>query len=231
MHDCEFDHTQGEPLMPIPSASRGRQVLVAVAFVLSVGVLAGCADSESSSGAVATTTGTGSFVDEVAAHDGRVCPRQLPHSEDADDQGFGTFQPAESTPSLPAPEKAWVCQYQPTETGPAPDGDRPSLTWVRYGEAHPVDSSQLPALQQSLNDLAPADEGQACNDDLGSRWMLAYSHSKDLTGVVVDDYGCQDIRLTDEPFTTVPGEATQSGTVPGVLTGPLLNELKTASAG
>jgi hypothetical protein len=48
-----------------------------------------------------------------------------------------------------------------------------------------------------------------------------------MTGLVIDDYGCQEIRLTDEPFQTVPGEASQPGTVAGVLLGPpaLLRDL------
>lgn len=47
--------------------------------------------------------------------------------------------------------------------------------------------------------------------------MVAYSHDGDLTGVVVDDYGCRDVRLTDNPHTTPPGADNQVGTVGGVL--------------
>jgi hypothetical protein len=39
------------------------------------------------------------------------------------------------------------------------------------------------------------------------------------TGVVVDDYGCRDVRLTDNPHTTPPGADDQAGTVGGVLDG------------
>ena len=49
--------------------------------------------------------------------------------------------------------------------------------------------------------------------------MVAYSHDGDLTGVVVDDYGCRDVRLTDNPHTTPPGAFDQDGTVGGVLDG------------
>jgi hypothetical protein len=39
------------------------------------------------------------------------------------------------------------------------------------------------------------------------------------TGVIVDDYGCRDVRLTDNPHTTPPGADDQDGTVGGVLDG------------
>ena len=70
---------------------------------------------------------------------------------------------------------------------------------------------------------------RVCTEELGPRWMLVLSRSGDLTGVVVDGYGCRDVRLTDEPFTTVAGE----GAVEGVLTGPadLLPLLEEVSAG
>lgn len=60
--------------------------------------------------------------------------------------------------------------------------------------------------------------------------MLVYATGRDLTGVVVDDFGCGDVSLTDDPFTTPPGAATQDGTVAGVLTGTdeLLPALKSA---
>jgi hypothetical protein len=75
--------------------------------------------------------------------------------------------------------------------------------------------------------LKPPDGGSACTDDLGSRFLVSYAYENDLTGVVVDTYGCDEIRLTDDPFTTVPGDASQPGTVPGVLYGPssLLDDL------
>ena len=41
----------------------------------------------------------------------------------------------------------------------------------------------------------------------------------DLTGVVVDDYGCRDVRLSDDPHTTAPGADDQDGAVGGVLAG------------
>jgi hypothetical protein len=156
-------------------------------------------------------------VDEAAAHRGQVCPRKLPQASD-ESSGFGTSKPANFAPSLPVPESAWVCQYFPNDVGPGPDGDGTTLEWVRGGTARRIAESQLPALAVHLSELVPAERERACTADLGPRWMLAYAAGTDLTGVVVDAFGCQAIRLTDEPFHTAPGEATQPGTVPGVLT-------------
>ena len=49
--------------------------------------------------------------------------------------------------------------------------------------------------------------------------MIVYTHDGDLTGVVIDDYGCRDVRLTDAPHITPPGPDNQDGTVGGVLDG------------
>ena len=187
------------------------------AGLLAVGLLAGCADSASVPPAADPAPSTS--VDEVAAHAGEVCPQRLPESGNRD-HGFGTDEPAESAPSLPAPESAWVCRYDATDVGPGPDGDGTTWGWVRAGEVRPVDPARLPVLERALTQLAPADRNRVCTADLGPRWMLVYSHGNDLTGVLVDDFGCRDVRLTDEPFETVPGAATQPGTTRGVLAGP-----------
>lgn len=47
--------------------------------------------------------------------------------------------------------------------------------------------------------------------------MVVYSFEGDLTGVVVDDFGCRDVRLTDDPHDTAPGADGQEGTVGGVF--------------
>jgi hypothetical protein len=172
-------------------------------------------------------------LDEVAAHDGEVCPERLPQADEAD-YGLGTDQSAASAPTLPAIESAWVCQYSPTEADPGPEGSGTPWAWVRDGEARSVDEALLPDIESDLSELAPSPDHQMCTADLGPRWMLVYAAAGgDLTGVVVDDFGCRSVLLTDEPFETVPGEATQSGIVPGVLTAPdgLLDAIKAAAAG
>lgn len=59
-----------------------------------------------------------------------------------------------------------------------------------------------------------------CTADLGTRVMLVYPDGPDLTGVIVDNFGCHDVRLTDDPAHTPPGYGTQRGTVTGILTAP-----------
>ena len=81
------------------------------------------------------------------------------------------------------------------------------------------DVGDLPDLQDALNDLSLPDFSGGCDDDLGPRWMVVYTHDGDLTGVVVDDYGCREVRLTDNPHITAPGADDQDETVAGVLDG------------
>jgi hypothetical protein len=204
----------------------GHATMAAASLIVAL-LAAGCGDPEAPAG----DSGRGPTIDEIAAHDGQVCPTQLPLKKKSG-HGFGTARPAKSAPSLPAPESAWVCQYSPTEAGPGPDGNGTRFSWVRTGGASPVDSARLPALEHGLTQLVPANDDRICTADLGPRWMLVLSNGTDLTGVVVDDFGCRDVRLTDEPFETVPGEATHGGTVPGVLAGPaaLLHDIKASVA-
>jgi hypothetical protein len=83
-----------------------------------------------------------------------------------------------------------------------------------------LDNNELEAFAAALEELKPPTGAIACTDDLGPRYLVSYVYENDLTGVIIDDYGCQDIRLTDDPYETVPGEASQHGMVAGVLFGP-----------
>lgn len=49
--------------------------------------------------------------------------------------------------------------------------------------------------------------------------MVIYARDGDLTGAVVDDYGCRVVRVTDDPHITAPGAEGQDGTVAGILDG------------
>ena len=208
-----------------------RRAVAAITAVLGATSLAGCADSDPEQRATDTSS-TGS-ADEVARHGGDVCPDRLPQGDEPG-YGFGTEQPAEASPALPAPESAWTCRYQPVDGGPGPDGQGTAMVWERKGEARPVSSTALPDMAQSLSRLAPPDTAnQMCTQELGPRWMLVFATGQDLTGVVVDGFGCRSVRLTDDPFETEPGASKQEGVVPGVLMAPpsLLEDLKAAHTG
>lgn len=155
---------------------------------------------------------------ELTDAGGRPCPQELPLGDDPSGHGFGTEEIADELPTLLEPQEAWVCQYNPFDAGTPPNGGT-THGWRRAGQPTPVAAADLPDLQAALDDLAPAERSRACTADLGPRWMVVYSHDGDLTGVVVDDYGCRDVRLTDNPHTTPPGADDQDGTVGGVLDG------------
>lgn len=149
---------------------------------------------------------------------GRPCPKELPIGDDPSGHGFGIEEAADELPALLEPREAWVCQFNTFDVGRAPSGGV-IYGWRRAGEPMPVAAADLPDLQAALDELEPADRSRGCTADLGPRWMVVYGHDGDLTGVVVDDYGCRDVRLTDNPHITPPGADDQDGTVGGVLDG------------
>lgn len=200
------------------------------AGLLGIGVLAACGDDTGGSASGADPSSPTAEADELGKHGGEVCPDELPLGSDKR-HGLGLDEPADEAPSLPDPEEAWVCTYNHRDS--ATGGGGASYAWVRDGDARQVPADQIPTLADALTALTPADPGRMCTLELGPRLMLVYTHGSDLTGVVVDDFGCRDVRLTDEPFETAPGEATQPGTVPGVLSAPpaLLAELEQLGQG
>ncbi|KQY58815.1 hypothetical protein ASD11_04050 [Aeromicrobium sp. Root495] len=152
-------------------------------------------------------------VDELAAHDGKPCPKALPtaSSSTVTDR---TEKPAGSAPLLPRADAAWVCTY----ALPRPDGVSEHVGgWPRTDPPRRLDAAETDGLARQLNDLSPAPEDPVCSADLGRRVMVVLSWRGDLTGVVIDDFGCRTVRLTDEPFTTVPGAGNQGGAVRGEL--------------
>jgi len=153
---------------------------------------------------------------ELTDAGGQPCPKRMPIGEDPSGHGFGVEAVADQLPTLLESQEAWVCQYNPFDVDTTSSGGA-VYGWRREGQPQPVAAEDLTDLQDALDGLTPADRGGGCTDDLGPRWMVAYSHDGDLTGVVVDDYGCRDVRLTDNPHTTPPGADNQVGTVGGVL--------------
>jgi hypothetical protein len=188
-----------------------------LSLATAVAILAGCGAPWSG-----TETANNPTVrtDELAVASGRPCPEDLLIGDDPSGHGFGTEEPANEIPALLSPQEAWLCQYNTVEKGTTSSGGA-VYGWRRAAQPDTVDADDLPGLEAALDDLAPADRSGACNDDLGPRWMVVYSHDGDLTGVVIDDYGCRDVRLTDNPHTTPPGADDQEGTVGGVLDGGL----------
>ena len=207
---CQIDMMRNRSAVTDSGAARARTGLATmVALSVTWLSLAGCSDDVAEPQVDIT--------DELTAHQGQPCPDQLPVGEDPDGYGFGTREPAEELPSLLTPESLWVCKYDPRGRT---QGDGQTYLWHLQGLPTKGDATLRAALSEFLDEVEPADEDRACTADLGSRWMISYSHQGDLTGVVVDDFGCQEVRLTDEPFETAPGYPGQTGSVPGVLIGP-----------
>lgn len=163
--------------------------------LLLLAVLAGCSSPSADRPTKA--------VDELAAHDGRPCPEKLPQ---ATKQRSATDEPATSTPTLPTADAGWVCVYTPRGG------------WTLTDRARRLDAAETDGIARLVADLTPEEKDQVCSSDLGRRVMVVLSARGDLTGLVIDDFGCRTVRMTDEPFTTVPGDATQGGAVSGTLT-------------
>lgn len=156
-----------------------------------------------------------------------LCPPSLPASGDSP-AADGADSPAPARPTLATPDRAWVCEYVPTDSHPSPGA--PSTEgaavagWTRDAGPVPVPDAALTELGDALSALAPAAADRICTMDLGPRWMLVYADGRDLVGVVVDDFGCHEVRLTSDPTATPPGVPgpgdDRAGVVPGVLQGP-----------
>ena len=179
-------------------------------------VLAGCGSTPPGDGRTGAPTVQPEQLTEAG---GEACPAELPMGDDPSGHGFGVERPAEQLPDLLDPQEAWVCRYETYDRGPTANGGM-VYGWRQTGEPAPVASDDLPDLRSALDALRLPAPDQACTADLGPRWMVVYSHDGDLTGVLVDDYGCRSVRLTDDPHTTPPGALDQdAGTVGGVLDG------------
>lgn len=199
---------------------------LAMALALAAVALVACEETGSGAdpdaGDDRSTAEPPSRPDELGEHEGQPCPERL--LEPAD--GGAVVDPAPAPPALEEaglaqPDRMWVCDYELIKTPTKPDADGASdSSWRLGGSAVPVPEDQREALLEDVTALEPADPQQACTSDLGPRRILVLSTGGDLTGVMIDDFGCRDVRMTDNPHATAPGEASSPGTVPGVLTGP-----------
>jgi hypothetical protein len=140
---------------------------------------------------------------ELAEHDGQPCPAKLPEPAVS---GPGA-EAATGRPDLPAPDRAWVCDYELADGG----------GWERREPLTPVQDDDLAGLAEGVAALRPASNGRFCTKELGPRHLLVLDTDGDLTGVLLDGFGCGDVRLTDDPHETPAGEPTAPGVVPGVL--------------
>ena len=169
---------------PAPSGARTAAVLLLAAVLVT-----GCGGS-----GPGTATDPEPPGNELAER-GEPCPGAL--VAEPPDQ-----RPAESNPDLVAADEAWACAYRSRGR----DGE-----WRRVGDAVALDREQLDAAEGELAALEPAPVHQMCTADLGPRYVLVLSSGGDLTSVVLDDFGCHTVRVSDDLPATAPGE----GEVPG----------------
>ena len=177
-------------------------------------ILAGCASGDAP-GAPATPTA-------VACPEGLVDPTPVEH-------GLGVGEPASTAPSLGSATQAWLCTYAAIGTeSTEPSGGSVYIWNLAKGPAE-VPAERLGDVDALVSSLVPADDMRECTADLGPRVMLVVVAGGTTTGVVVDDYGCRDVRLTDDPWEVAPGESTSDGVPAGVLQGPdgMIAELDT----
>ena len=219
---------RGEPAGSLgrPSGMRlptSRLAATGAAVALAL-LLGGCGGGESGAPVAEEPSPTGSSPDEPSPDEptgapGRPCPRVLP----AAGERAGADEAAEELPELPPVRRAWVCRYHPARLGEGDgDGGGPSSGWERQGRAVPVADADLAPLADALDGLALLDldtSQRVCTADLGPRFMVVLADAGDLTGVVVDDFGCHDTRLTADPHSLPAGADGPGGAVDGVLQG------------
>lgn len=135
---------------------------------------------------------------------GDLCPEVLPQPA----EGLGTTEPAASAPSLAAAASAYVCRFDL----------RDERGFARAGEPRELGAERLGRLEEALAGLEPAAADRACTMDLGPRFMVVLVHADgDTTAVVVDAYGCREVRVSPDPLTSVPGEEGGTLTSPADL--------------
>jgi hypothetical protein len=155
-----------------------------------------------------------------AASADQACPKQLARG-DVSDHGFGTNDPAGAAPNLRGYQPMWACEYSPFDR---PDGTADNggaiVDWVLTHAPGRISKHDAGELTRLVAKLRPAPDERACTSDLGRRHVLVLEDGDGRVGVVMDGYGCRDIRLTDDLAGTVPGDGGAGGVVPGVLTAP-----------
>ena len=108
------------------------------------------------------------------------CPDRIP--------GPGPMGPASAAPDLTLSETTWVCEYELADKG-----------WALEGDPTSVDASQLPDLQEAVDELEPSRQDAMCTMDIGPRWMLVTAEGADLRSVLADAFGCRNVLVTNDP--------------------------------
>lgn len=211
--------------MSSTALTRSRTYAATCLLLLAVSGLSACSGDDPTEPAPQESGAAG----EPGASDGEVCPAVLPQGDDLGPGGIGTVEPATAAPELPVPEAGFVCLYDAVAASPEESGEEEIYQWARSGAPVEAKKKNLEALSVELAELAPPAPDKTCKTKADERWLFAYTSGEDSIGVVVDDFGCSQVRLSDQPSVTPPGEGQESGTVPGVLLGEygLLNQIKT----
>ncbi len=178
----------------------------ALAIAAAAVLLAGCASGG----------GAGGPSTAVAAEPYTGCPDVLVQA-DPPHHGFGTQDAASSAPDLGVPDSAWVCEYSAQDTGEPDPGGGALYEWRLTTGPVTVADDALAALGDVLARVAVPPAERACTDDLGPRLLLV-SVSGDLqVAMTIDDYGCREIRLTEDPWESAPGAPGDPDLPAGVL--------------
>lgn len=163
----------------------------------------------------------GAKVGELAANGG-PCPATLPAPvDDPGGYGFGTRTSAQEEPRFTAPDTGWVCRYDPARIGQTSEGS--VVEWSLNAAPRRLGEnvlSQVSDVTNAISVFRGPSADRPCPANLGPRYALVTSAGGDLTGVIADSYGCGDVRLSDDPFLTAPGDPQEgNGTTPGVFPG------------
>lgn len=188
---------------------RPQRWLISIALVTS---LCACNDQ----GAEPSASPSGLDPGQYQASGGKVCAGEQPLADVSD--GFGTDEPAQASPVFPQPQRAWICRYEAHGGKPGLDKHGRYVHWHLQGAPAEVPNSGLRSMQTLLDELHPWQRPASrtyCPDNLGPRWLIVTESGGDLTGVAVDDFGCNQVRLTDDPRQTEPGDSAQAGYPPG----------------
>lgn len=165
---------------------------------------------------------------ELVAADNEPCPTAMPTSPRDD----AATTAAVSDARFMRPDQAWVCRYIATSSGgPSTDQSGPG-TWTLDGSVVELNKTQLRTIAPQLKGLTPITPNR-CTLDLGPRWVLVLATEGDLTGIAIDDFGCNITSLTENPHTIEPGTLTQHGVVGGAFTLPptFLEQLRQLGGG